>query len=180
MKTHVVPSAVLLAVLTFIGAPQLAAQRSGFIIGFGAGLGITSLSANGQGDSRTGLGTDLRIGAQVSEKVQVYYANRVVFTGDDFADLLATGLSGVGVTYIPTDSKVMISGAMGIGVLTVLDADAGETDTETGFGLSGGVGYEFSPHWLVDGTLTWARIGQGFGSSLRALTFRFGLSVLSH
>ena len=32
-----------------------------------------------------------------------------------------------------------------------------ESDYSRGFGLSGGVGYEFKKHWAVEGTLNWGQ-----------------------
>jgi hypothetical protein len=63
--------------LSLAGANELLAQRSGFIIGFGLGVGATTYTiSSGSFDSDrqtdVGLATDFKIGAQVSPSFQVY------------------------------------------------------------------------------------------------------------
>ena len=70
-----------------------AAQREGFVIGFGAGPGLTT----GDVDSKVGVSLDLRVGALVSEFVQVYYTSKANFFSEEGA-LVSAGVHGLGIT----------------------------------------------------------------------------------
>lgn len=186
-------------IVTLIGVTDLSAQRSGFIIGFGIGPGFTSFregsfeTGEEERVSKLGLATDFKIGAQVSESVQVYYVNRVQFFGgadqDNLilhsgVDFVTTGLSGLGVTYILPTAPVHLSGAIGIAAWSQLSTGNRTTESGTGLGLTGGVGYEFADLWLLDFAVQYGTpsIDLGFGEhwDLNVLQMRAGISILSH
>ena len=157
--------------LSFVGVGNLLAQRSGFIIGFGIGAGLTSISG---GDTKWGVATDFKIGAQVNPSVQVYYLGRSNWF--DAGNLVIAGISAVGVTYVLPSGPVHLSG--GVGVFSWSEFYVGEAvgaETSASFGLTGGVGYEFADLWLLDAAVTY---GKPNGVSVWEL--RAGISILSH
>ena len=167
--------------LSFVGVGELQAQRSGFIIGFGIGAGITAVSDGG--DTRGAVATDFKIGAQVNPSVQIYYLFRSNwFSPEGSTNLIVAGISALGVTYLPSP-KVQLSGGLGLYQWTELHLSPGgccvefysASRTLRSFGLTGGVGYEFTDHWLLDVAVTY---GKPDGVSVWEL--RAGISVLSH
>ena len=157
--------------LSFVGVGELQAQRSGFIIGFGIGAGISAVSG---GETRGAFATDFKIGAQTSPSLQVYYLGRTNWFSSSGSDLVVAGISAAGVTYLPSP-KVQLSGGLGLFHLTD-GAILGEGSIAfTSFGLTGGVGYEFADLWLLDAAVTY---GKPDGVSVWEL--RAGISILSH
>ncbi len=114
--------------LSLVGARDLLAQRSGFIIGFGIGAGVTSFSFSGFGedDTKGGLATDFKIGAQVSQSLQIYYLGRTNWFTTSGSDLVAAGISAIGVTYVLPSAPVHLSG--GVGLATWIDFDLANGD----------------------------------------------------
>ena len=164
--------------LSLVGVTHLQAQRSGFIIGLGAGAGVTSFSfsdvlfgASG-GGSGGGLATDFKIGAQVSKSLQIYYLGRTNWLNDG-RHTVAAGISALGVTYVLPSAPVHLSG--GVGLATWLVQGSGGA----GFGLTGGVGWEFADLWLLDFALTYGRPSDR-GGHVNMFLARVGISILSH
>jgi len=151
---------------------ELQAQRSGFIIGFGIGAGLSAVSG---GDTRVAGATDFKIGAQTSPSLQVYYLGRTNwFTeGGGGNSLIIAGLSAAGVTYLPSP-KVQLSGGLGLFHWTNTGGN-GSTIAFTSFGVTGGFGYEFADLWLLDLAVTY---GKPDGVSVWQM--RAGISILSH
>ena len=164
--------ATIVATVALASASDLFAQRRGFIFGFGLGAGVTSYSDPYGSGSGLGLATDLKIGAQVSKSVQVYYLGRTNWFKD--RDLVAAGISALGVTYVLPTAPVHISGGLGLATfLTVCCESSG--DDGAGFGVTGGVGWEFADLWLLDIAVTYGRPGD-----LDVWSARAGISILSH
>ncbi len=155
--------------LSFVGAGDALAQRSGFIIGFGIGAGMSAVSG---GETRGALATDFKIGAQTSPSLQVYYLGRTNWFSTSGSDLVVAGISAAGVTYLPSP-KVQLSGGMGVFSWTIVGG--GGSQTFSSFGLTGGVGYEFADLWILDAAVTY---GKPDGVSVWEL--RAGISILSH
>jgi hypothetical protein len=134
--------------LSLTTANDAAAQRSGFIIGFGLGPGVTT----GDVDTEIGLATEFKIGAKVGQSAQV----RMNFYSGDFIDFFGSGLQGLGVTYeLPSAPGFSLSGT--IGTSTWLAFDDGTVEAENGFGLGGGFGYEFADLWMFNVVATWGQ-----------------------
>ena len=141
----------------FASPAQAQAQRSGFIIGGGLGLGVVG----GDLDTKLGAASDFHIGGVIGS-LELFYVSKVIFTGSDSADLVATGVSGVGVAY-PLNPDFAVTGAIGVGVLTVLDGgSAGSTDG--GLGLLAGGRYKLneSGRWMLNFDISYANVGQNF------------------
>jgi hypothetical protein len=163
---RIMPVAIIVATLALACASDLFAQRHGFIFGFGLGAGVTSSTqAEGAG---WGLATDLKIGSQVSKSVQVYYLGRTNWTSE------APGISALGVTYVLPTAPVHLSGGLGLATFLPIGIETSST-AELGFGLTGGVGWEFADLWLLDFALTYGAPGDN-----HLFTARAGISILSH
>ena len=156
--------------LSLVGVRDLQAQRHGFIIGLGVG---PSLTDGGVAETDVGVATDFKIGAQVSPAIQVYYLGRSNWF-KPASNLVAAGISALGVTYVLPSAPVHLSG--GIGLATWFEFDF-FGDSFTGFGLTGGFGYEFTDLWLFDIAVTYGRFG---GRDINMFQARAGISILSH
>ncbi len=172
MHRRIALTALVLS-LSFVAVGELQAQRSGFIIGFGIGAGLTSVS---DGGTRGGVATDIKIGAQVNPSLQVYYLGRSNwFTLGGSSNLVIAGISAVGVTYLPSP-KVQLSGGVGVFSWTeFFGVQEFGAETLAGFGLTGGVGYEFADLWLLDVAVTY-----GWPEGVGVFEARAGISILSH
>ncbi len=157
--------------LSFVGVGELQAQRSGFIIGFGIGAGISAVS---DGETRGAFATDFKIGAQVSQSVQVYYLGRTNWFRTSDSDLVAAGISAIGVTYVLPSAPVQLSGGLGLATWIEFDGPA-----FSGLGLTGGVGWEFADLWLLDFALTYGRPSTT-ERHVDMFLARVGISILSH
>lgn len=158
-------------------------RRSGFVIGFSLGPGMSRISSGGFSESKTGVSTDLRIGGQISPTVRLYYLNKVVFSGGtfggiDFAELVATGVNGVGLSY-QASPQFHVSGGVGLGVWTEIDSD-GNAESFNSLGLTGGMGFEFADLWVLETSLSYLQPEVLPPESLDIVQFKVSLMVLSH
>lgn len=161
---------VLAAVLIAAAAtPALGfdGSKKGFILGFGLGMGVTSFkqtaSVYGYDDlesareTKGGLATDFRIGAGLSEQVMIYYTSRVSwFSIENIYGNSVTIANGIGLACVSYYLQPANRGAYLLGILGIASWNAPfeeDSDGLTGLGFGGGVGYEFAPHWSVEGVL---------------------------
>ena len=145
-------------------ASDAAAQRKGFIIGFGAGAGVTT----GDVSTRIAASTDFKIGAMVGKSVQLYYTSKQNFQSSG-GSLIVSGLAGLGVTY-EMASGFNINGTAGFADWTIL-----ESGTDAGFGLGLGFGYEIADLWVLNLGGTLSLIGDATVINIAAT-----ISILSH
>lgn len=157
-------------------------RRSGFIIGFGAGPGLTHVDTSGTlgGDTnRLGGAIDLRIGAEIGSTMLFLLWQASLIDEDDSrgGDAVATGMSGLGATFSATNRLLVTVGA-GVGSWTELClwfCGTGDVD-ENGFGAMAGVGYEFADLWVVDLSANFASLDHPGN----VLNVSMKISVLSH
>ena len=143
-------------------ASHAAAQREGFIIGFGVGPGFTSGDVDPNFGSKVGFATDFKIGGMLGESVQLYYTSKTNFFSADGA-LTASNVAG-------TASGFNVNGMAGLAAWADFD-----WDTEVGFGLGAGVGYEFVDLWIFNLGGTWSRI-----SGTDVINIAATVSIVSH
>lgn len=162
-------------------------KRSGFILGFGLGLGNTSITKQDFGyypfggsgletsNSYSAINTDFRIGGGPSDQVHIYYVSKVGFyTEND--NLSAQGLGGLGATYYlnKTAPSVYFTAAYGLTTLTTVESSGGgEIDMGSGFAI--GAGYEFVAHLSIEANL----IKGSLGDESSASSFRVTLNALA-
>ncbi|UCD85975.1 MAG: hypothetical protein JSU92_07220 [Deltaproteobacteria bacterium] len=179
---------IVLSIATEVSAWD--GQRRGFILGFGLGPGLTSLTIESGGETsdrenRSGLQTDFKIGGAPSNQLQIYYTNKVswykedeVLYGEDVT--FTCGLSAVGVSYylLPESPSAFFSGCIGI---SSWDAPF-EEDLDinwTGFGFFVGAGFEFSRYWNAEFDFVWGEPSEG-GVSINALSLMLTINVIGY
>ncbi len=123
-------------------------QRKGFVLGFGTGAGsLVALEGSG---TLTGLQTDLKIGAGVSDRVLVFYSGKQLWVSVGDA-LLTAALPSVAVAYYtrPSGPSPFLTGGAGVWLLGAVGSEL------TGIGVMGpgafvGAGYEFGRHAALE------------------------------
>jgi opacity protein-like surface antigen len=164
-------------------------SRRGFIIGFGAGAGLTSYKQSVEyfGDTITsdrtrkrGLVTDFKLGYAPSERWAFYWMSKVSWfrvEGLEDDQVITNGFGGLGMTYpLRTVARPLALNA-GIGFSSWSAPFEGDVDSMYGLGLVLGTEYELSPHWLLDADLMWGRPSQN-EVSLHALGFKLTINHL--
>lgn len=166
-------------------------RRSGFIIGFGIGPGVTFTGLD-FGNPILGVSTDIRIGTEVGRTTQVYFLNLLNYFSEYPGSNVLSGMSGIGVSFV--ESRVLASLGFGLGLWTevsdreippyCLDTSGDAqmdyicrliTDrTDTGVAASAGFGYEIADLWVVDISLAYANVGEDM------LRLKVGINILSH
>jgi hypothetical protein len=147
-------------------------KRGGFLLGLGLGGSFQTYRVEtvfaGQEPTRSsrqyaaGFATDLRIGAGIGDKFQLYYDNRVSwFSGTDLADSTETGrltvfgISAIGASYYfrtQAPSSYILASA---GVSAWSNPNESDSQFLRGVGISIGAGYEFKKHFSAEGTINW-------------------------
>jgi hypothetical protein len=161
----------LLLVCMSTSAFALDGTRKGFILGFSVGGGyqsytvdidVGSESESTERQNHAAIATDFRIGGGITEQFTLYYANRLAWFGvsddvwvENFTAAFGVGLVGVSYYFKTTAPSWYILGT--IGTATWLFPFEDDTGTAGGFGLSGGLGYEFAKHWAFEGTVNWGQ-----------------------
>lgn len=160
--------------------------RKGFVLGFGAGPGITSFSQIG-GDFDPGVAKSLvtvsRIGIGLSEQVLVYFGGNTSWfpatdrSGDDAFVSYGVGLAGASWYLSARSPSPYVTGLVGI---ATWNRPFDDPDSQIGFGLGAGVGFEFSRHWSVEATVKWGRPGVNhlFGGSTTTRATSFGITLV--
>jgi hypothetical protein len=151
-------------------------KREGFIIGLGAGFHSTNFELYDDDISKSGFATSLKIGYGFSEDVTLYYIrNASWFKSSD--DLYANGIMGIGSTYYfsPRAETFYLSGAIGLGDFTNID----ESESESGFGLMLGAGYELRKHIKLEANMIMSTIDLDYqDKDLKPTSFQLTINYL--
>jgi opacity protein-like surface antigen len=154
--------AVFLIVFVVLSSQLLAFNglRKGFILGGGGGPGYLTY----EGVDKFSLATNFKIGYAPSNSFEIYYLNTVSWFGV-YSETFLNGLTGLGLTkYIKPEGRgFFVFGGVGLAVLQVLTQYG---DSDTGLGLIGGVGYDISKHWSVQGDILYTTFDSGAWHSL--------------
>jgi len=144
-------------------------ERKGFIIGGGLGVGYlsntTSLGSLSETDSRIVFPFNLKIGYAPSNTLEIFYIIKMLWWGQS-GSTYSLGLLGAAFTlYLDNASETdwFVSGGIGYASLSKLylpTGSGGSSSNETGFGLFGGVGYEFSKHWTIEVDLLYSTVSK--------------------
>lgn len=151
-------------------------QRSGFVLGLGAGFHSTDIDFTFNGstfasESESGLATSFKIGGGITDQFMLYYVRNASWFTAPYFDGFTTrdetytlGLSGIGASYFlsPSAPSAYFLGALGAGDLTV----PSQGESETGSAAMIGAGYEFQSHVTFEATLMSTDINS---SSINAL-----------
>jgi len=171
-------------------------ERQGFILGVGVGAGLTSytqtisdggFSVTGDRENPFGIMSDFKIGYAPSDVIEIYWMSKVSWfslenaLGDDVT--IANGIGGLGVTYFfqSTAPSAFVSGGIGFSSWTAPFEEGAEA--WYGIGVSAGAGYEFSPHWYLEGNVCWGKPSTeeyGVDFSTNSLSFKVTLNVIGY
>jgi len=171
-------------------------QRKGFILGGGAGLGLTSFnqeiglgyrgyheSYESDRENKGTVMTDFKIGYAWDNSWAIYYTSKVSWFGieNTYGDdvTIANGLGAAAVAYWfkPQAPSGFVTGGLGYSTWS-LPFEDNSSDAWLGGGLFMGGGYEFSRHWSVEGYLAWGKPNDTeWGVEVSAHTFSIMLTV---
>jgi len=174
-------------------------SRKGFILGAGAGVGVSSYTqkledqvygfppATSDQQSNVGFATDFRIGWGASKQVLVFYDNKVNWFGFDNAFgntvTIADGLTSAGISYYLKRAfpSAYLTGGFGWAAWsTPLEENSSGS---VGFGLFGGAGFEFTRLLNVEGTISYGMPSNeesGLKLTTNSLCLRVELMVLAY
>jgi len=151
---RVISGSVLIAALGLTaGATTGAAQeRGGFFFGIGAGYGSNWISCSqgptpaacGSSTQANGFAGFFKIGAHLSETFGVAFESNGWFGSVEASDLWQSNWSAVAYLY-PGAGNFMLRGGLGLATAEIRFPQPGPSliTTETGFGATVGVGYDF-------------------------------------
>lgn len=147
-------------------------EKSGFILGFGPGLGWVHNDFTLATQKKASFKTDFLIGWGLGNGQTLITWSSKVLWYDSGGTRTTSGTGGLGIThFLNQDNNAMfLSGVIGVNsIAEPFDAST----AESGFGLGLGVGKEFSKNWLIGLDATW-------GKPVSGLT-TFGVGVhISH
>lgn len=180
-------SAVLIALL-FTAAPAFAFddQRSGFILGVGAGFhllhdNITTNGYNLTSKSEAGLATSFKIGAGITDRILIYYVRNASWFSAPYGNtgknaIYTIGLSGIGTTIFmaPTAPSGYFLAAVGSGDISAPFENA---TPNTGSALMLGGGYEYRKNLMFEGTVLATSIPSG-NVTLKSASLQFTINYL--
>lgn len=171
-------------------------ERQGFILGAGVGAGLTSytqtasylsLSETSDRENAFGIMSDFKIGYAPNDVMEIYWMSKVSWFGMENAfgsDVtIANGIGGLGVTYFfqPTAPSAFVSG--GIGFSSWMAPFEEGAEAWYGIGVSAGAGYEFTPHWYIEGNVCWGNPSTeeyGIDLSTNSLSAKITLNVIGY
>ena len=171
-------------------------ERQGFILGAGIGAGLASytqevsygsFSETSDRENELGIMSDVKIGYAPNDVTEIYWMSKVSWfgmenaLGDDVT--IANGIGGLGVTYFfqPTAPSAFVSGGIGFSTWTAPFEEG--ADTWYGVGVSAGAGYEFAPHWYIEGNVCWGNPSieeYGVNFSTNSLSVKLTLNVIGY
>jgi hypothetical protein len=168
MKTLSTTLLVLCLALIAAAVPAHAfdSRHKGFLFGVGLGGGGTFFNSksvihdlyaydslyyyrefHSQG-SAGAVGTDFRVGWGVTDRLLIHYDNRVSWFTNEGATI-ASGLTNLRLSYF-VSPKVYVT--VGPGIASWSFPFESGVGGYTGGGVLVGSGWEFRPHWLLEGT----------------------------
>ncbi len=149
IRRFVLTSAV---VLMFGVTPAVAQERGGLFFGIGAGYGSNWISCDqgptpetcGSTTQSNGFAGFFKIGAHLNETFSLAFESNGWFGSVESSDLWQSNWSGVAYFY-PGGGNLMLRGGLGLATAEFSFPAGGPRviSTETGFGATVGVGYDF-------------------------------------
>jgi hypothetical protein len=167
---------VLAAATPMAAQAQTPQTREGFW--FNGGLGVGSLGCAGCDGRLSGGAGALAVGGKLSDQVLLGASSNLWTRSEDGATLTVGTVAAVVRYYTSPTGGFFLLGGAGIGSLDAELAGFGSA-TETGFGLIGGLGYDFRVARMVSLTPFWN--GVAVRAADETWNFgQFGLSITVH
>jgi hypothetical protein len=172
-------------------------NRSGFILGGGGGLSISSytqtlnVSHLGSGTSdretKTGFATDFKIGGGINDQLLLYYEDKTSWFSMDNAlgksVTIANSVGLLGASYYmqPKAPCGYFTGLLGVASWSA-PFEEGDS-SQSGVGVAIGAGYEFAPHWSVEASLAVGSPNKSVGGvkvTTNAMAFHVTINGLAY
>lgn len=191
---------VIILILGFVcvsasSSYALDGKRKGFIIGIGAGAGLTSFKEKwgafeSDRESKMAIMTDFKLGYAPSNQFAIFWTSKVSWLrlkteGNAFVPsssfTVVNGMGGLGLAYYfqPEGPSPYLTGGLGFSSWGTPFEEG--TDTLYGSGLALGVGYEFSRHWSIEGGLVLGSPKDAdFDYSIDTMAIRLTINVLGY
>jgi len=130
--------------------------RKGFSISVGGGF--HSIEVDSQESffttteplSESGIATSLKIGGGVNQNLSLYYIRNASWFDNEY--VYVAGMSGIGATYHVRPTAPSLYFLASVGIADYAAPFTENIDVTTGTGYMFGLGYEFKPHWMIEGT----------------------------
>ncbi len=149
-------------------------QRKGFILGGGLGAGWLNYKEPGLEFDKFSAAGNFKIGYAPSNSLEIYFTDNVhvfQYEGNSFG----VGIGGIGVTkYLSPEGRgFFIFGGAGMGLFMRFESG---WDSTSGFGLIGGIGYDFAKHWNIQADVIYTTFESGL---IKSLSIRATINFLA-
>lgn len=135
MKKH-----ALILLLLFTASPLAAQEKKGLFIGVGLGWGSLDLTCDGcEVNRESGFSGNFRIGGVINDKLLIGGETEGWYKSEDGASVSFSTVTASAYFY-PASKGLYLRGGIGLAVLSA--SDSFDSDSETGFGVSFGAGYD--------------------------------------
>jgi len=182
-----------LAVAAPVHAGILDGEREGFFVSGGIGAGYTTYSGQYRvilpdsiidrsiDDNSAGAMFDVRIGGGISPRAQIYYQLQVVWFDEPHGsgaeeEIIATAHSGFGLTVYQKDTAPSLYYFGSIGFRHWWAPFAEENTVWTGFGIMGGLGFEFLKRISLEASAAYGKPGIDT-ATVKLWTFNAGVNL---
>jgi opacity protein-like surface antigen len=193
-RSYLLTATVGLALVVMVATTATAfdGYRKGFILGGGLGFGLTNFSQelndmSSDSETNLGVGTDFVIGGGINEKMMIHWVSKVAWTSMEnvFGNsvTIASGFGGAALTGFINEVPPSLYWTVGLGFTSWSAPFESGSTASYGFGLLGGLGYEFTKHWTVEGGVTYGQPKETEGSlelTTKALNFTVVVKVLGY
>jgi len=171
MKTKL--SMIIVLTLILVNLSAFDGKRKGFLLGYGIGVSNVSYHQEIESDGNTeksddendtGFATDFKIGYAPNNKLEIFYSGKTAWFSmmnvNEDEVTISNAIGVIGASYFLSSRlsesewypSLYLSGGLGISSWDVpFEEEKG--DPWVGFGVFGGVGYEFVRHLRIEADL---------------------------
>ncbi|UCD94458.1 MAG: hypothetical protein JSU69_11980 [Candidatus Zixiibacteriota bacterium] len=175
LRFRILLTAIFMLIIfgTAISAYGWDKQRKGFILGVGMGPGFSSFTEKTDSSgteifssdkSKFAFFSDFKMGYAPNNKLMIYWLSKGAWAGTDTSAIdpeqedvtTLAGVGGLGITYFfrPEAPSLFVTTGVGFAAWSLPFKDS---DSWTGFGFAGGLGYEFATNWNIAASLLWGK-----------------------